>query len=81
VLGGWLATKFGGKWVFGVGVLGTALLTIITPYVAKELPFWALIVVRILEGVGEGVTFPAMHGVWCAPASASFPLASCSATR
>ena len=64
VLGGWLATKFGGKWVFGLGVLGTAVLTIVTPYVAREYPLWVFILVRILEGVGEGVTFPAMHGVW-----------------
>jgi MFS family permease len=64
ILGGWLATKFGGKWVFGVGVLGTAVLTIITPIVVKQCPLWVFIVVRILEGVGEGVTFPAMHGVW-----------------
>ena len=64
VLGGWLATNFGGKWVFGIGVLGTAVLTIITPYVAREYPLWVFILVRILEGVGEGVTFPAMHGVW-----------------
>jgi MFS family permease len=64
VLGGWLATKFGGKWVFGVGVLGTAVLTVVTPIVAKKFPLWVFILVRILEGVGEGVTFPAMHGVW-----------------
>lgn len=50
--------------MFGIGVLGTALLTVITPIVAKQFPFWVLILVRILEGVGEGVTFPAMHGVW-----------------
>jgi MFS family permease len=62
VMGGWLSTRFGGKWVFGLGVLGTAVLTIITPWVAHSLPL--LIVVRVLEGVGEGVTFPAMHGVW-----------------
>ena len=62
VLGGWLSTKFGGKWVFGVGVLVTAVLTIATPWVAHNLPL--LVVVRVLEGIGEGVTFPAMHGVW-----------------
>jgi len=32
--GGWLATRFGGKYVFGVGVLVTSLLTLITPQMA-----------------------------------------------
>jgi MFS family permease len=62
VLGGWLSTRFGGKWVFGIGVLCTAVLTLITPLVADNLPLF--IVLRVLEGFGEGVTFPAMHGVW-----------------
>ena len=62
VAGGWLGTRFGGKWVFGFGVLCTAVLTIATPWVASNYPLF--IAVRILEGVGEGVTFPAMHAIW-----------------
>ena len=32
--GGWLATKYGAKWPFGIGVLMTALLTLLLPWAA-----------------------------------------------
>ncbi|XP_050392280.1 sialin isoform X1 [Patella vulgata] len=64
--GGWLAGKIGGRRLFGYGVLCTSALTLLTPVVARwSLP--GLIVLRIVEGIGEGVTFPSMHamfGVW-----------------
>ncbi|XP_057309380.1 sialin-like [Hydractinia symbiolongicarpus] len=71
--GGWWANKHGGKWVFGLGVLGTSVLTLVTPLAAK-CSFYLLIAVRVLEGVGEGVTFPAMHAMiaqWSPPAERS----------
>lgn len=52
ILGGWLTTYFGGKWVFGVGVFVTVLLTVITPLVAR-ISVWLFIAVRVLEGIGE----------------------------
>ncbi|XP_059171323.1 sialin-like [Physella acuta] len=61
--GGWLASKFGGKNLFGFGVLCTSVLTIITPFAAR-FSVYMLIAVRVLEGIGEGVTFPAMHAMW-----------------
>ncbi|KAJ8284991.1 hypothetical protein COCON_G00038410 [Conger conger] len=61
--GGYLARKYGAKWLFGLGILGTALFTLVTP-VAADLGAGYLIAVRVLEGVGEGVTFPAMHAMW-----------------
>ncbi|XP_065897724.1 sialin-like [Dysidea avara] len=67
--GGWIATKFGGKYVFGIGVLVTSLLTLITPQMAY-LNLWALVACRVVIGVFEGVTFPAMHamfGKWAPP--------------
>ncbi|CAK8673454.1 unnamed protein product [Clavelina lepadiformis] len=67
--GGYFASKFGGKMLFGGGVLCTAILTLLTP-IAAQTSFALLIVVRILEGIGEGVTFPAMQamlGVWAPP--------------
>ncbi|XP_025095477.1 uncharacterized transporter slc-17.2-like isoform X2 [Pomacea canaliculata] len=60
---GWLATRIGGKWLFGVAMLVAALLTIITPVVAEN-TFVGLMVVRILLGAASGVTFPAMHCMW-----------------
>ena len=47
--GGWIATRFGGKYVFGVGVLVTSLLTIITPQMAY-ISIWALVACRVIMG-------------------------------
>lgn len=66
VLGGWLAARYGGKHVFGLGVLATSVLTLLTPAAARAgLP--VLLAVRVLEGAFEGVTFPAFNqvlGLW-----------------
>ncbi|XP_041107979.1 sialin isoform X2 [Polyodon spathula] len=63
--GAYLARKFGGKWFLGLGILGTATLTLLTP-VAAELGPGYVIGIRVLIGIGEGVTFPAMHTMWSA---------------
>jgi MFS transporter, ACS family, solute carrier family 17 (sodium-dependent inorganic phosphate cotransporter), member 5 len=57
-----MAEKLGGKLVYGVGVFLTSIFTLLTPIAARiSLP--ALVTVRILEGLGEGVTFPSMHAM------------------
>ncbi|XP_067012655.2 putative inorganic phosphate cotransporter isoform X1 [Anabrus simplex] len=67
--GGLLAERFGGKLVFGLGTFITAVLTVISPFsvwLSDELFF----VVRLLEGLAEGVTFPAiqfMISKWAPP--------------
>ncbi|KAL8172660.1 UNVERIFIED_CONTAM: hypothetical protein K2H54_005622 [Gekko kuhli] len=61
--GGYLARQVGGKLLMGFGVLGTAVFTLFTP-LAADLGVGCLIAVRALEGLGEGVTFPAMHVMW-----------------
>lgn len=61
--GGYFASKIGGKLLLGYGILGTSLFTLLTP-VTADLGAMALIVLRALEGLGEGVTFPAMHAMW-----------------
>ncbi|CAG9817211.1 unnamed protein product [Phaedon cochleariae] len=63
LVGGFAATKFGGRTVFGIGIGVTAFLTIITPFAVKS-SVYLFIVVRILEGLFEGVTYPSMHAVW-----------------
>ncbi|XP_076362082.1 sialin-like isoform X2 [Tachypleus tridentatus] len=60
VPGGRLAEQYSAKWLFGSGILWTSLLTILTPVVAR----WsvvAFIILRILEGIGEGITYPALN--------------------
>lgn len=58
--GGRLAERFGAKWLFGVAVLSTSLLTLLIPAAAS----WsvnAFVALRVVMGLGQGVTFPAMH--------------------
>ncbi|KAJ8972635.1 hypothetical protein NQ314_000091 [Rhamnusium bicolor] len=69
VPGGRLAELFGGKLVYGLGVLITAVFTLLSP-IAARINFPLFIIVRILEGMGEGVTFPSMHAMlarWIPP--------------
>ncbi|ELU10872.1 hypothetical protein CAPTEDRAFT_113983 [Capitella teleta] len=61
--GGWLAERFGGKAVFGWFMLMTAVATLLTPIGARTSP-WFLVALRIIQGLGEGVVFPAMHALW-----------------
>lgn len=76
--GGWLAGHVGGKWPFGLGLLGTALGSLVTPAAARvahsssspDAGAAALVAVRVLEGLGEGVTYPAMFSMvaeWAPP--------------
>lgn len=46
------AGRYGGKWLFGLGVLCTAVFTLLTPLAAK-LGVPVLVATRILEGLGE----------------------------
>uniref|UniRef100_A0AAY5ELV3 Sialin n=1 Tax=Electrophorus electricus TaxID=8005 RepID=A0AAY5ELV3_ELEEL len=61
--GGYLSGRFGGSIFLGGGVLGTAVLTLLTPLAAQLGPSW-LFALRALEGFGEGVTFPAQMAMW-----------------
>ncbi|XP_031628445.1 putative inorganic phosphate cotransporter [Contarinia nasturtii] len=58
--GGVIAQKYGGKWTLGLGILSTAIFTLLTPYAVQQGGHVALIVLRILMGLGEGTTFPAL---------------------
>ncbi|XP_028158438.1 putative inorganic phosphate cotransporter [Ostrinia furnacalis] len=58
--GGMLAERFGGKWVLGLGLLCTAVCTIITPITVKMGGAPALFILRAIEGFGEGPTMPGL---------------------
>jgi len=63
VLSGWLADRFGGKAVLGIGVLLWSLFTILTPPAA----IWGLgilLFMRAAMGMGEAVTFPSYHSLY-----------------
>ncbi|XP_076241697.1 sialin [Calliopsis andreniformis] len=68
--GGMLSEKFGGKYSLGLGILATAVFTLITPIVVDLGEATALIIVRILMGLCEGTTFPALNAMlaqWTPP--------------
>lgn len=52
VPGGYLARRYGAKWLLGLGILGTVIFTLLTP-LAADMGAGYLIAVRILEGIGE----------------------------
>ncbi|CAG9774089.1 unnamed protein product [Ceutorhynchus assimilis] len=67
--GGRFAELYSSKMVFGLGVLVTAVFTILSP-IAARINFPLFIIVRVIEGMGEGVTYPAMHSMlakWIPP--------------
>ena len=51
--GGLLAEKYGGKYVFGGGVLLTAICSMFTPLAARHGGSSAMIVIRVLTGMSE----------------------------
>ena len=63
ILGGYLADKYGGKKVLGYGLLIWSFITIITHFCAYQ-GLWWLILIRILMGLGEGVTFPSWLAIY-----------------
>ncbi|KAH8328121.1 hypothetical protein KR067_004138, partial [Drosophila pandora] len=58
--GGIMADKYGAKWVLGLGILLTAIFSFLTPLSIKWGEAPALIVLRVLMGLGEGTTIPAV---------------------
>nr|XP_031845946.1 putative inorganic phosphate cotransporter isoform X2 [Nomia melanderi] len=68
--GGMLSEKFGGKHALGLGILATALFTLLTPVVVEYGEATGLIVLRVLMGLCEGTTFPALNAMlaqWTPP--------------
>lgn len=61
--GGLLAEKFGGKWTLSLGILSTAIFTLLTPLAIDIGGAKMLIGLRFLEGLGEGTTFPALSAL------------------
>ncbi|KAK2181869.1 hypothetical protein NP493_378g02034 [Ridgeia piscesae] len=63
VPGGWLANRFSAKRVLGYFMLMTAGATLLMPAGAR-FGASAVVLLRIVAGIGEGVVFPAMHHLW-----------------
>ncbi|KAL5279363.1 hypothetical protein ACFFRR_003762 [Megaselia abdita] len=63
VPGGLLCEIFGGKWILCLGILTTAIFTILTPESIYEGGLGSIVTLRILMGLGEGTTFPALSNL------------------
>ena len=53
--GGYLATKFGGKRIFLIGIAATSVMTLLTPFLTHQ-GIGFLITTRVLEGLFEVLT-------------------------
>ncbi|OXU27024.1 hypothetical protein TSAR_003443 [Trichomalopsis sarcophagae] len=63
VPGGIIAERFGGKHTLGVGIFTTALFTLLTPWAIDWGGATALIFLRVVMGLCEGVTQPAVSAL------------------
>ncbi|VVC37042.1 Major facilitator superfamily,Major facilitator superfamily domain [Cinara cedri] len=63
MIGGIIGSKIGGVKLIGYGILSTAIFTTLTP-IAARYSVYLLIVLRIVEGVFEGVVYPGLLAVW-----------------
>uniref|UniRef100_A0A915PI03 Major facilitator superfamily (MFS) profile domain-containing protein n=1 Tax=Setaria digitata TaxID=48799 RepID=A0A915PI03_9BILA len=63
IIGGYLASRYGGRAVISFSIVGCIILTLISPLAAKT-SVYAFVAVRVLMGVVQGPIFPAFHAMW-----------------
>ncbi|XP_059170865.1 vesicular glutamate transporter 2-like [Physella acuta] len=61
--GGYLASRISATRLFGMAIGISACMNLLLPG-AAEVHYGLVISVRILQGLVEGVTYPACHGIW-----------------
>ncbi|XP_062858042.1 vesicular glutamate transporter 2.2 isoform X2 [Trichomycterus rosablanca] len=61
--GGYICSRLAANRVFGAAILLTSTLNMFIPSAARA-HYGCVIFVRILQGLVEGVTYPACHGIW-----------------
>ncbi|KAF7248467.1 Vesicular glutamate transporter 3 [Varanus komodoensis] len=61
--GGFIANKLAANRVFGAAIFLTSTLNMFIPTAAR-VHYGCVMFVRILQGLVEGVTYPACHGMW-----------------
>lgn len=63
VPGGFLASKFPANQIFGTAIACSCFLHLLVPGAIMLHPL-VLVLVRAVQGLVEGVTYPACHGIW-----------------
>uniref|UniRef100_A0A673HRL5 Vesicular glutamate transporter 2.2-like n=1 Tax=Sinocyclocheilus rhinocerous TaxID=307959 RepID=A0A673HRL5_9TELE len=61
--GGYICSRLAANRVFGAAILLTSILNMFIPSAAR-VHYGCVMFVRILQGLVEGVTYPACHGIW-----------------
>ncbi|GAB6029806.1 hypothetical protein CHUAL_005518 [Chamberlinius hualienensis] len=61
--GGFLACRYPPNLVFGTAIAASAFFNLFIPWSAKVGP-GMVITIRVVQGLIEGVTYPACHGIW-----------------
>ncbi|KAI4900043.1 hypothetical protein NFI96_028144 [Prochilodus magdalenae] len=61
--GGYISSRLAANRVFGAAIILTSTLNMFIPSAAR-VHYGCVIFVRILQGLVEGVTYPACHGIW-----------------
>ncbi|KAJ8398895.1 hypothetical protein AAFF_G00418030 [Aldrovandia affinis] len=61
--GGFISNKLAANRVFGAAIFLTSVLNMFIPSAARQ-HYGCVMFVRILQGLVEGVTYPACHGLW-----------------
>ncbi|XP_059917443.1 vesicular glutamate transporter 3 [Gadus macrocephalus] len=61
--GGFISNKLAANRVFGAAIFLTSILNMFIPSAAR-VHYGCVLFVRILQGLVEGVTYPACHGMW-----------------
>ncbi|CAH8569141.1 unnamed protein product [Dicrocoelium dendriticum] len=61
--GGVIASKFPANKLFGIAVGGSALLNLLLPSACKA-HFGLVMAIRVMQGLVEGTSYPACHGIW-----------------
>ena len=58
-LGGFLADRYGGKFVFGLGIWCGCILNFLMPWLTIKFGVKALIAIKVTQGLSQGVFIPA----------------------
>ncbi|KAJ1519481.1 hypothetical protein ONE63_004767 [Megalurothrips usitatus] len=62
VPGGFLASRYPATRIFGLAIVTSSVLNLLVPIAATHA--FTVILVRICQGLVEGFTYPACHGIW-----------------
>uniref|UniRef100_A0AC35UDZ1 MFS domain-containing protein n=1 Tax=Rhabditophanes sp. KR3021 TaxID=114890 RepID=A0AC35UDZ1_9BILA len=61
---GFLAAKFAANKLFGIAIGGAALLNLFLPWAYNSQSDSAVVFIQVLQGLVQGFSFPAVHGIW-----------------